>query len=291
VLYHDTHRTTLLPIEEWLDTPAARDWLPSFVLPRDPAVIRVVQSAQQHLMAILDDPNAAFDGYQQLDDSDPLGSARAVVDPQVQAIWTAILHDLPVHYINPPPTFTEASQRLRRPSEVVGDRYGTCIDTALLLAACLEYVDIPPVLFLLKEHAFPGYWRTPQAYARFAEARGRFAGEDADEAGAAAQARDVDREVKAAHEAFAGATPVPKSNRKWALGKQNFVEILRFIERQELVPLESVLLTSRSSFADGANEGMQNLRDPEEFESMVDIKLARASDVLPLPMHSSGRNT
>jgi hypothetical protein len=58
-------------------------------------------------------------------------------------------------YINPPPTFTEKSQRLRTPSDIVMGKRGTCIDLTLLLAACLEYAEIYPVLFLLKDHAFP----------------------------------------------------------------------------------------------------------------------------------------
>ncbi|MCG8125130.1 MAG: hypothetical protein N0E55_14410, partial [Candidatus Thiodiazotropha taylori] len=31
-----------------------------------------------------------------------------------------------------------------------------------MLAACLEYIEIHPVLFLIEGHAFPGYWRSPQ---------------------------------------------------------------------------------------------------------------------------------
>src|SRR6185503_1914918 len=61
------------------------------------------------------------------------------------------------------------SQRLRTPSMIVKDRSGTCIDLALLLAACFELVDIYPVLFLLKDHAFPGYWRQDGFQQKFIE--------------------------------------------------------------------------------------------------------------------------
>ena len=53
------------------------------------------------------------------------------------------------------------SQRLRMPSTVRSHQAGTCIDLALLFAACLELVDIYPVIFLLKGHALPGWWRHP----------------------------------------------------------------------------------------------------------------------------------
>jgi hypothetical protein len=85
------------------------------------------------------------------------------VDLQVEAIWAALLHEWQLGYINPPPTYADTregvmpldSQRLRTPSSVRRARMGTCIDLALLFAACLELVDIHPVIFLLDGHALP----------------------------------------------------------------------------------------------------------------------------------------
>jgi hypothetical protein len=42
-----------------------------------------------------------------------------------------------------------SDQRLRTPSMIVRDHSGTCVDLALFFAACLELVDIYPVIFLL----------------------------------------------------------------------------------------------------------------------------------------------
>lgn len=80
------------------------------------------------------------------------------VDAQVRAIWSALLYDFQLNYINPPPTCTTQSQRLRTPSTVLGGRRGTCIDLSLAIAASLEYIGLNPVIFLLNGHAFPGYW-------------------------------------------------------------------------------------------------------------------------------------
>ncbi len=60
------------------------------------------------------------------------------VDKQVQAIWTAISLDYGLGYINPPPSYSENSQRLRTPWRVLHERRGTCVDLALLMAACLN---------------------------------------------------------------------------------------------------------------------------------------------------------
>jgi hypothetical protein len=44
------------------------------------------------------------------------------------------------------------------------------------------------------------------------------------------------------------------------------------------------LLTSRGGFWEAIEEGQRNLEDPEQFHSMLDIKLARDADVTPLPL-------
>jgi hypothetical protein len=138
----ETYAVKLLAVDEWLDDPNLNAFLPSFVLPRDPAVLRVVDAAQRYLMSLTDNSAAGFDGYQGVDPAveDPSRS----VDLQAWAIWSALSYDLPLSYINPPPTFTDHSQRLRSPSDVIDGHRGTCIDLALLLAACLEYSGLYP---------------------------------------------------------------------------------------------------------------------------------------------------
>ncbi len=169
LLRESSERVTVLPADEWRDDGEDHRWLPCFVLPRDPAVLKVVDSAQRYLRTLLDDTSAGFDGYQQLLDDD--SNAADVVDPQVQALWAALQHDLPVNYINPPPSYTSQSQRLRNPTEIFRGNAATCIDLALLFASCLEFVGIYPVIFLIQGHAFPGYWRSDKAWWRMKEFR------------------------------------------------------------------------------------------------------------------------
>ncbi len=139
-LYRETHPLALLADNEWVDDDDSRHYLPSFVRPFDPAVREVLTCAEPFLACLADDHGAGFDGYQQADPN--------VVDRQVQAIWTALSHQMAIRYANPPPTYTSMSQRLRAPSAVIGERRGTCIDLALLVASCLEYVEIHPMLVL-----------------------------------------------------------------------------------------------------------------------------------------------
>jgi len=262
----ETYRVTLLPIDEWRDDESDRLWLPSFVLPRDPAIGQVIGSAQRYLMALCDDSNAAFEGYQSLSLSDK--EVISNVDLQVQALWCALLYDFSFNYINPPPTYTKQSQRIRTPGELLAGRRGTCIDLALLLAACLEYIEIYPVIFLIKGHAFPGYWRSHAAHEKFVK------GDEPD--------------VRIGRlSATTGATGDP--NPPWYFGvKVNpraYEITLQSIRDRDIVPIETVWLTQRGGFYSAIEEGAKNLRSKREFDALVDIYLARQLAVTPIPMN------
>jgi hypothetical protein len=266
-IYRDTRAVTLLPVDEWIDEQKKtnRNWLPSFVLPRDPAVLRIVDSAQRYLTTLLDDSVAGFDGYQSVIDAETCDAPFHAVDVQVKSIWAALLYDHPLSYINPPPVYSKSSQRLRTPSDVLAGRRGTCIDLALLLASCLEYVDIYPVVFLLRGHAFLGYWRDSDYYDQFRQMK--------------STAADVG-EQSAQDEGARGNTM------DWVLDDSSYAEVLGLVQTGHLVPVESTMLTARGSFRDAVEQGMNNLASRQEFDSMVDIIGARrnASPVTPLPL-------
>lgn len=268
-VFRETRRVTLLPVDEWQDSDANRKWLPSFVLPRDPAVARVIDFAQRYLQALTDDPTAGFDGYQSVEVIE--GRKRQYdctgVDLQVRAIWSALLYETPLSYINPPPTFTDASQRLRSPSEVIDGHRGTCIDLALLVASCLEYVEIYPTIVLLTDHAFPCYWRAEEYYNEFALAR----------------SRAIDPPVSTDTAGAAG----PQQTDSWYFMKAHYREVLAEIVAGRLVPIEATCLCWRNSFAEACQQGSTNLSQRSRFDSMLDIRSARDDDdspVTPLPI-------
>jgi hypothetical protein len=255
-LIEETHPVSLLAIDEWLDTEKLNAFLPSFVLSRDPAVLRIVDAAQRHLMTLTDDPGAGFDGYQSVDPDPKAENRSEPVDKQVWALWSALLYDFSISYINPPPSFEDSSQRLRSPSDVLEGKRGTCVDLALLLAACLEYVGIYPVIFLLKDHAFPGYWRSE-------ESRNSFFGVEGD------TGEHVGRDVT--------------SNYSWVLDK-GYDEVTELVRSGYLAPLETVWLTQHKGFWEARDAGGENLRSRIQFESMIDVQRARDEQVTPLPV-------
>ena len=263
----ETHRVTLIPVDEWVDDTENNPWLPSFVLPRDPAVLTIVNSSRRYLVGIQDDPAAGFDGYQSIDEE--AANPTAGVDAQVQAIWTALVNEYRLQYINPPPAYSERSQRLRTPTDILGSNTGTCIDLALLLASCLEYIDIYPVVVLLSGHAFAGYWRSADAHDAFVEVL------------------NVPAEVPAVGSMLtrlAGDRLVEPYG--WRLTRLHYDEIMEYVTSGDLVMLEATYLTGAWSFAEAMKEGRANMRSRREFDSLLDIRLARSSTppVTPLPI-------
>ena len=262
-----TRRVTLIPVDEWVDDTDNNPWLPSFVLPRDPAILRIIQSSRRYLVGIRDDPAAGFDGYQSVDgDAD---DPTAGVDAQVRAIWTALVNEFRLQYINPPPSYSDQTQRLRTPSDILASGTGTCIDLALLLASCLEYIDIYPVLVLLTGHAFVGYWRSEEQHEAFLEMR------------------RLPANVPAPGDPVARAAAVPFVDQYgWRLTRLQYDEIMTHIASGDLVMLEATYLTSASSFADAVEEGRANMRSKRQFDSLLDIRSARSATppVTPLPI-------
>jgi hypothetical protein len=265
-------RVTVLPADEWRDDGEDHRWLPSFVLPRDPAVLKVVSCAQRYLRTLLDDCSAGFDGYQQLAKDD--ANAAAVVDPQVQAIWAALQHDLPVSYINPPPSYTSQSQRLRTPTEIFRGNAATCIDLALLFASCLEFVGIYSVVFLISGHAFPGYWRSDKAW--WGMKRFKFEKSDDTPTQDSAEWNDISKRAQSS---------APKGQQEaWMFtGVDNLAELLGYVQKGTLVPFESTFVTGRRGFYQSLETGSSNLH-PQTFDAMIDIQSARGERVTPLPL-------
>lgn len=265
LLYLDTSRVRLIPVDQWRDSDDDRKWLPSFVFPRDPAILRLVDCAQRYMRVLRDDPNCGFDGYQSVNVRQP--KTLQQVDLQVQAIWSAIVYDLRLGYINPPPGYSRDldSQRLRTPSMTVHDHSGTCIDLALFFAACLELIDVYPAIILLKDHAFPAYWRAESYHTGFKSAH----------------PSDIGNIARADATVTTSANSQPDA---WHLGAATYREIVDLVNDNKLVPIETVRLTENCGFWEAVGAGRDNLRDERGFDSMIDIALAREKQITPLPI-------
>ncbi|MDQ2782485.1 MAG: DUF4011 domain-containing protein, partial [Actinomycetota bacterium] len=140
----------VLATRQWTFDPAvpvlSLELLAAFVQPNHPQVAIVVTRAA----AILGENT----GNSSLRTTEVLPERR---DAIVEAVFDAVL-ELTVHYAEPPPSWG-LGQKVRSPGDVFTGHLGTCLDTTLALASCLEHVGIAPVIWLARGHAFLGYWR------------------------------------------------------------------------------------------------------------------------------------
>ncbi len=280
-VYRRTFPVHLAPVDEWRFEDDQIIWMSSFVHPRDQAVAKIIDSAQRYLACLADDYTAGFSGYQAYDpDAERPWNG---VDLQVQAIWTAISLDFGLSYINPPPSYSDNAQRLRTPTRILEERRGTCVDLALLMAACLEWVEIYPVIFNLNDHAFPGYWRNTEEYEIF-QSRPMIAddtGAEQDSDGVRNRTLPPWYSPKTVYAELRNyVSPVMKSSERPAV----------YEARRSLIPMETVFLTQRSGFQAAVEEsrGYFAKTRSNDFHSMIDVCRSR-SRVTPIPLSAIRR--
>ena len=131
-----------------------------------------------------------------------------------------------------------------------------------------------PVVFLLTGHAFAGYWTSEEDQEKFKTTkRDPTAGLDDQ---TFVSKFEQDPQAAAAENVLA---PV-----EWKYDAQRLEEIRTAIEEGKLVAIEATYLTNSESFSSACEVGASNLDNAEEFDSMLDIKLARDKGVTPLPI-------
>lgn len=143
-----TREIELLALSEWPGSEQLPELLAAFVSPNSSALVPVLKVAGQRLEQATG--SSALDGYQTKD------RARALA--MTQALYEA-LQATGVTYINPPASFERAGQKIRTPSQVIG-QLGTCLDLSVVLCALLEQAGLRPLLVLVQGHAFVGVWLT-----------------------------------------------------------------------------------------------------------------------------------
>lgn len=146
-LVRHTESITLLAPNEWCGLVSLPEILAAFVLPNDPAVMRILDRAAESLREHTG--RAALNGYQD--------KSRERVWQQIAAIHHAIGHER-LRYINPPASFELTGQKIRFPSDILAQQFATCLDLALLFAACCEQAGLHPLVLLHDGHAYAGCW-------------------------------------------------------------------------------------------------------------------------------------
>jgi hypothetical protein len=152
----------VLPYNEWYYHPNLAELTACFVQPNSESIEKIVSLVRDRLKREFRD--TSLDGYQSHD-------PRKVVT-MLEALYLTLQKDLQISYINPPPSFENVevlpdgsytlSQKVFFPEQIFKHRRGTCLDLALLCAACVERMGLHPMCFLIQGHAFFGAWTVAQ---------------------------------------------------------------------------------------------------------------------------------
>ena len=154
LLQHD-FPISLMAFDQWTGTGVRPELLASFVVPNHPLISSVIVKASQFMQKWTG--SSAMDEYQTQD--------RHRARLQVAAIYEALRGE-GIVYVAPPASFEPIGQRVRLADKVLSEKLGTCLDTTLLFASCLEAAGLFPILVLQKGHAFVGAWITEDIYAQ-----------------------------------------------------------------------------------------------------------------------------
>jgi very-short-patch-repair endonuclease len=147
LLAESGHGVRVLARDEWGGMSSMAELLPAFVMPNDPALAKILKLAGEVLAN--HGHSSALDGYQSRD------PRRAYL--LTAALWSAIASKS-LTYANPPSSFEQVGQKIRRPATVLSDGLATCLDTTLLFAAAMEAIGLNPVIVMLDGHCFAGVW-------------------------------------------------------------------------------------------------------------------------------------
>lgn len=143
----------LLARDEWSGLASLPEILAAFIMPNHPAVERILRNAADILDTWIGDPSLA--GYQRKDPKH--------IYLMTAAIYAA-LQRTGISYINPPASFEANGQRIRLPDRIIDLGMATCLDLAVLAAACLEQAGLYPLIVFVQGHAFVGVWLREECF-------------------------------------------------------------------------------------------------------------------------------
>lgn len=152
-LYRKNISIEVLPVDYFGGLQTYPQLLASYATPNNSLIYKIKSDAIKILEQ--NNLNPSFEGYQTKD--------KERVLQMVSAVYKAI-QNLELIYSSMPPSFEQTGQRIRLIDQVLETKFGNCIDISLLFAACLEAIDLNPILLITKGHAFVGVWLDDQRF-------------------------------------------------------------------------------------------------------------------------------
>ena len=149
----ERHDMVMMPYDQWAGTAVIPSVLAAFVTPNAAAISTLNIEAARRLQEMTG--SSALDEYQTRDPN------------RVRAMVAAVYRTVQAQgivYCAPPASFEGEGQRIRMAEKLLDEKLGTCMDTTLLMASCLEAMGVNPLLVMLEGHIFVGAWLVDKFY-------------------------------------------------------------------------------------------------------------------------------
>lgn len=233
-IFQKSYDVTLMPFDYFGGFRYYPESIANYVTPNHPYVFAIKQKTSAIMEANKMSPS--FTGYQ-MDRAD-------LVYKTLGALYQAVQQE-DIIYSSLPPSFEEAGQRLRLLDSIQQLRFANCIDLSLLFAACLEAMDLHPIIIITQGHAFVGCWLHEEKFATII---------------------NDDRSA---------------ITKRFAAG----------IKEIAIFEATAVCKGNNIDFNTAVNDAETQLIGVDRFILSVDIKKARISQYLPLPLKTNQQNT
>lgn len=122
----------------------------AYVMPNHPAIGQLLTTAHEIIGRRTGSPS--LQGYQS--DTADLGAGQRS-DEIAEAIYDA-MSEQGINYINPPASWDADGQKVRTPQQVLEGKQGTCLDTAVVMAAAFEQSGLAACVVIVQGHAGQG---------------------------------------------------------------------------------------------------------------------------------------
>lgn len=142
----------IIPIEilakdEWGAIRGLPELIAAHILPNTVEIDQLLAKASRLLKS--SDASLSLDGYQ--------SKNRERVWKQINAIYK-VLCGLNIQYSPPAASFEKNGQKIRSTSQIIEGSIATCLDTTILMAACIEQAGLNSVVLFKDGHAWVGVW-------------------------------------------------------------------------------------------------------------------------------------
>ena len=155
IIFEKTFQINVMAFDQWTGMLVHPEMISAFVTPNASFIPRIAKNASDVLKRLTG--NGSMDEYQTQNPN----RVRAMV----ASIYEALRAEK-ITYCTVPASFEESGQRVRLSDKVLLEKLGTCLDTTVLMASCLEYIGIHPLIVFFKGHAYVGAWLSEQMYGK-----------------------------------------------------------------------------------------------------------------------------